>query len=271
MQNELSFLLKLQELDVVLDDLAEKSEAVAQRIQSKNQEIDSLKSSLKSAKEALSIHLVKKKQLEGEAEAKEQVLKKHQAALNALKSNDAYKAMLGEIEAAKNAVHAIEDEILIMMEQVEADDRDHKVKEQRVKAEEGIMRAAVQELENQKTQILAEKQTKQAARDAYVANVPAHLKNQYEVIRKKRGGMVVVQLVHGCCGGCQMTLTPNKANEVKKAKNMVVCESCSRIIYLAVSDSNPEAAAPPIPVASAPAPGPAPVPSVDPSPSTSVS
>src|SRR4051794_12739829 len=91
MQGELSFLIELQKHDALLDGLREKAEEMTPLIQQKNQQIEKLKSDLKGFKDALSSHQVKKKQLEGEAEAKEKEVQKHQGELNSLKSNDAYK------------------------------------------------------------------------------------------------------------------------------------------------------------------------------------
>ncbi|MDD5756941.1 MAG: C4-type zinc ribbon domain-containing protein [bacterium] len=33
------------------------------------------------------------------------------------------------------------------------------------------------------------------------------------------------------CGGCHMTLPPQVVNEVRKLDRLVLCESCSRILF----------------------------------------
>jgi predicted nucleic acid-binding Zn-ribbon protein len=232
MQGELSFLIELQKFDAAIDDLREKADAVTPIIQKKNQQLETLRSDLKNSKDALSQHTLKKKQLEADAEAQEKLVQKHNSELNSLKSNDAYKAMLGEIQAAKDAVVKIEDEILSVMEIIEADNRKYKELETKFKSDEAAVKAEIQQLESQKNAILSDVKKKEEERAAYAATVPPVLLGQYEAIREKRGSLAIVPMVNNSCGGCHMGLTQAKMNEIRKAKTMMVCDSCSRILYL---------------------------------------
>lgn len=248
MQNELNLLLKLQEHDAELDALLEKISSENALIAAKNKEAESLKSSLKSAKDTLTAAQMQKKKLEGEAEAQEQKVQKHQGELNSLKSNDAYKAMLLEIEMAKQALKQIEDNILGAMETADAAEKDLKAKEQKVKAEEGAVKAAASAMQADVDKVSADEKAKRTVRDEFAATVPAALKSHYDAIRKKRGGLAIVAVAKDTCSGCRMKLPPNKVNDVKKAKAMIVCDSCSRILYFPVeasatpTDTNPVSA-----------------------------
>lgn len=237
MKGELSFLIELQKHDAILDESREKVEAMDPLIQKKNQQIDKLKADLKGAKDALATHQVKKKQLEGEAEAKEKEVQKHQGELNSLKSNDAYKAMLAEIKTAKDDVVKIEDAILALMEEVEADDKRYKELEKKFKTDEAAVKAEIQNLESQKSAIQADLKSKQDARDEYAKTVPPPLLAQYNAIREKRGSLAIVPMVNNTCSGCRMGFTQAKANEIRGAKSMVLCDSCTRIIYLPVEET----------------------------------
>src|SRR4051812_36420369 len=104
MQDELSFLVKLQDQDTAIDETNQTAEAITPLIEAKTHSIEKLKADLKAAKDALSQHQLRKKQLELDAEAQEKLVQKHNSELNSLKSNDAYKAMLAEIQGAKDAV-----------------------------------------------------------------------------------------------------------------------------------------------------------------------
>src|SRR5947207_3295098 len=141
MQPDLPLLVKLQEFDLAIDELNRKAQAVIPLIAKKNQEWEGLKAALKSSKEKSATFQLKKKDLEAQVEEKEKLLKKHQAELNSLKSNEAYKAMLGEIQAAKDAQIKIEDEILNVMEIIEAADKEFKANEQKFKSEESLIKS----------------------------------------------------------------------------------------------------------------------------------
>lgn len=237
MQEQLSYLLKLQKIDSDLDGVSDKIAAIEESIKAKTGEIDGFKSALKSTKEKLSSLQLSKKQCELDVESKEQQLKKFQAELNSLKSNDAYKTMLGEIGSAKSAIEKSEDQILVLMESIDSVEKEHKQIEQTVKNKEGVARSEIQALENDKNAHKAEQDKFRADREALVPTIPAGLVAQYEAIREKRGGPVVVPLVAWACGGCRMNFTPNKYNEVKKGKSLVVCDSCSRIVYAAPDET----------------------------------
>jgi len=246
MQNELSLLIQLQDHDAHIDGLHEKAEELMPLIKAKNQKAESLKSALKVSKDKIQTQQLKRKEMEAEADGKEKQLQKFQAELNSLKSNDTYKAMLGEIEKTKQALRKIEDDILSVMEAVEKEEKEYKEKEKQVKAEEARIQAEITDLETQKEKILAEAKTRLEERNTFAQTVPAPLKDQYEAIREKRGGLAIVPMVNNACGGCRMNLTPNKANEVKKAKTMLLCENCSRILYLPQPDSSAAPSSPPI-------------------------
>lgn len=251
MIDDLPHLIKLQEFDNAVDELNEKAAAFNPQIQAKNQALESLKTNLKIGKEKLSSNALKKKQLEGEIDAKEKQIQKHNGELNSLKSNDAYKAMLAEIQTAKEEIVKFEDQVLGVMESIEQDDKAYKALEQKFKSDEGAMKNEIQQLEAQKNAAMGEAEKKRAERDAYAGTCPPALVHQYDVIRERGGGVAIVPMVNNSCSGCRMSLTQSKMIEIKKAKAMVLCDSCSRILYLPKTDA-PAATPPAAPAASAP-------------------
>lgn len=231
MLEQLSSLIALQEHDADVDELNRKAAAFDTQIKKKNQALDALRNSVKSAKDKLTANTLKKKELEGEAEAKQKLVQKHQGELNSLKSNDAYKAMLGEIDAAKKAVIEIEDRVLVVMEAIDAADREFKEGEKKFKADEAALKAEVSRLEAAKADAVAVAAKRKEERDAFAATIPGNVVAQYDAVRAKRDGVAIVPMVNNSCAGCHMTLPPHRVNDVNKGKAVVICESCSRIIY----------------------------------------
>ena len=244
MMEQLSSLIELQRHDNAVDELQAKVAAFDPLIKKKNQQIEALRSALKTAKESLTANQLKKKELEGQADEKQKLVQKHNAELNSLKSNDAYKAMLGEIQNAKQAVTQIEDQILSVMEAIESGDRVYKEAEKKFKSDEATLKAEAQRLESEKSAAAATAAKRKEERDAFAKTLPASAVTQYETVRNKRGGVAIVEMVNNSCGGCHLALTQNKINEVKKGKNAVICESCSRIIYLPPATAEASATSP---------------------------
>lgn len=243
MQNELQFLIKLQSMDSSIEENKNHADEKASEIQNLNQKIEALKAGTKAIKDKITTFQLKKKQLELDAENQEKLVKKHQGELNSLKSNDAYKTMLGEIEAAKKAQAKIEDEILVVMESLDVSDKELKAQDAKLKQDEGVIKAEIQKLESEKKSFLEKMKAVETERATFAPTVPQALFSQYESIRKKRGTLIIVPLLRNACGGCRMNLTPSKVNEVKLGKSMVLCDSCTRIVYQAPEEAAAEAAA----------------------------
>ncbi|MFQ5486627.1 MAG: zinc ribbon domain-containing protein, partial [Desulfobacterales bacterium] len=53
---------------------------------------------------------------------------------------------------------------------------------------------------------------------------------QYERIRKVKGATTVVEINKYACGGCFSAIPPQKAVEVRHMNQLILCESCGRIM-----------------------------------------
>jgi predicted metal-binding protein len=77
-------------------------------------------------------------------------------------------------------------------------------------------------------------------RDAFAGGLPGDARSRYEAIQRGRPGFVAVVPVNAMvCGGCRTGLTPNLVNQVMKGKEIITCESCSRILYIVPKPAEP--------------------------------
>jgi predicted nucleic acid-binding Zn-ribbon protein len=60
--------------------------------------------------------------------------------------------------------------------------------------------------------------------------VPAPILADYERILKARGGLAIVPVMTGVCGGCRVTIRPQAIQELRGA-TLMRCESCGRYLY----------------------------------------
>jgi predicted nucleic acid-binding Zn-ribbon protein len=51
--------------------------------------------------------------------------------------------------------------------------------------------------------------------------------------QRSRDGIAVAEVVNGSCSACNMSLRPQMNVEVKKGNEIITCENCSRILYIA--------------------------------------
>jgi predicted nucleic acid-binding Zn-ribbon protein len=232
MNDSLKQLLALQQRDLELDQLHSETAAIPAKIAALRAKISENKSALEAAKKDLNQLQVLKKQKDLDLDARESAIRKHTGELNAIKSNDAYKALLGEIDKAKKDKSALEDEILQIMERIDQAAQVWKDKETSAKGIEDAFQTEISSWESRQKALEADIATRQADRDQAVAGVPKLLGEQYDRLRRNRRTNAVVPLINDQCMGCHMQVSQNLINEVRRGQKTMTCESCSRIVYI---------------------------------------
>ena len=231
-KENLDVLIALQEKDKALDELKARIDAVPVQIQALRNDLEAEKKQASAAKAEATRLQVAKKEKENELQSKEDGIAKHQKELNAVKSNEAFKALIAEIEKAKEEKGKVEDEILVLMEQADQVAKAEKEEQKKLKDVEAKVQAKVQELEGVKAGLEKDHAGRRAERDAVAAQVAAELLGKYEKVRANKKGIAVVALKGHSCGGCNMRITPQLFVEIKRGDRLVVCEGCGRILHI---------------------------------------
>lgn len=230
-KEKIKLIVELQAKDINLDKLRSRADAIPLEIEEKNSFVENLKGELEAAKKHLTQFQLDKKNRELELESKEQQIKKHNTELNSIKSNDAYRALLSEIEGCKKVKSGLENDILELMDMMEKEAVAIKENDKAVKEKENGFKAEIKTLESELSSVKADIQKFESERAGFAKNIPDDILSRYEYIRESRDGIAVVPMDGNNCGGCHIVLRPALINEVRKGQDVVVCDSCSRIIY----------------------------------------
>lgn len=235
---EVKALVELQKKDSDMDAKRAVAAGVPVKIAALNAAFEAKKNSMSAAKEALQALQVKKKDCELKIAEAEEGIRKHQRELNLVKDNNAFKALLSEIEHAKNSKDELETGVLFLLEEIDKAAVQDKAIREEVKKIEETMKAEVAALEATAKEIAAGLEAAKAERAAMAASLNPELLEKYENIRVNKKGLAVVE-VHEehatgklSCGGCHMSLTPQKALDVKKNDAFAVCADCRRLMFL---------------------------------------
>lgn len=148
-----------------------------------------------------------------------------------IKTNTAYFAHLKEIDAAEKLRSAVEDEILGLMEKVEAAERDLSAFDAKVSEESAGFEGRRQELEREYAHVDAGIDEKTKARENLAAALDPGLLSRYENIRVQMRGTAVVPARNATCTGCRMRLPPQLFNQVREGRAIIDCPHCHRILY----------------------------------------
>lgn len=230
-KDKLQLLVALQEKDCALDVLRNKTKDFPSQIEGQKTSLAQARTDFEATKGKLTQFQMQRKAKELELSSKEEQIKKHNLELNSIKSNDAYKALLGEIADAKTAKSALESEILELMDAVEKESVKIKEDEKKLKQNETDIQANIGRIENELKQVEDQIVAMEKERNDFAATLPKDILNRYDYIRESRGGVAIVPIEGVDCGGCHMVLRPQIINDVCKHQDLISCDSCSRILY----------------------------------------
>jgi predicted nucleic acid-binding Zn-ribbon protein len=232
MNESIRQLLNVQVRDTEYDRLKAEAGTIPAKVAAIKTEIQANKTALETAKKDLTTFQLAKKQKEMDLDTREGAIRKHSGELNAVKTNEAYRALTGEIDKAKQEKSILEDELLILMEKIDQASKIWKDKESSAKSIEDGLQGQISTLEGKQKDLETQAEQKHKEREEVITALPAKLREPYESLREHKRTNAVVPIRNGQCTGCHMSVSPNLANEVNRGLKLMTCESCARIVYI---------------------------------------
>jgi uncharacterized protein len=228
---DLKLLIRLQEIDFRLADLAKGIAALPKHISEIEKKLTSQERKLDADRAALSANQKERKKCEGDIQAQEQKISKLKDQTLTAKTNEQYRAFQNEIEFCQKEIGRLEDRILQLMGESEPLDKAVKAAEVTLKAEKAKVeaeKAQARERTAVDQKAAAELEVERAAVAREITPVNLTL---YERVRKGRRGIATAEVVASRCTVCQITLRPQYYQDVKRGESVLLCESCQRILY----------------------------------------
>jgi len=227
---ELQNLLELQKADREILRLNEEVAALPKRVAAIEAKLADTKAVLEKANAAVKIDDAARRKYESAIKDLQQKISKYRDQMLDVKTNDQYRALQHEIDFSNQEIRATEDKILELMMNAET-------REKQVKAAEAELKAETAEIEKEKAEARErtaedEKQLKEwnSKRETFRAGIPADLLRHYDrVLKLRKTGLSEVR--DQKCMACQVMLRPQTYNEVRSGNQVIICDSCQRILY----------------------------------------
>lgn len=229
--DQIKVLVELQKVDSKIFELRRSLDAFPARKKAIESQLAAAKARFAAAEENTKKLQLRQKELENDALAKENQAKKYLQQQAAVKTNQEYAALTKEIQNANADRSLIEDQILKLMEEVEAQKKSIAEEKGILAASEAKVKQELETITRETAGINAQIQALDAERKQFLPNVDAEILAQYGRILVKRDGTALAALAGESCGGCGLAFPPQTVNEIKMKESMIFCESCSRIIY----------------------------------------
>jgi len=233
MHTGLKELLHVQILDLKLAELTGEIARFPRRLAEVDAQVEAARGALAKSREAQSASVKDRKKLELDVESWKDKVRKYRDQTAQVKTNEAYRALLHEIEGAEAEIRKAEDTVLEHMVASEEHDRHVKSGEKALAETEKEAKAAKAAIESEKAALTAQQTALRAERDQAAGAVPAILLERYRIYAPRHHGMAVATLDGEACSGCRVHLRPHIVQRLKRPENdeIVECESCGRMLY----------------------------------------
>jgi len=246
MHPHLKSLVELQAVDSRLIEIRERLARFPKRLAEVEGSVNAARHEVSAAKEALITSLKERKTYEMDVEQWKERVKKYRNQSAEVKTNEAYKALLHEIENAEKEVAKAEDRLLDRMVSGEEYDRRVKSAEAALKSMEAAANKDRHAIQAEFNAAQKELTAAEAARAAAIAAVPEELVSHYERIARRHGGVALAEIRGEGCGQCGVHIRPHVIQQLSRPGNEEIfhCETCTRILYF--PDLSTAPASPPI-------------------------
>jgi hypothetical protein len=232
MIESIEVLKRLQSLKSEINELKEYQERRKQDVQKKKTQIEDKETlAEKKHEEKLSRQKeIDRKELDLKTDEGE--ITKYNVQLNSIKTNKEYTALCTEIGSKKADMSILEDEILNTMSRLESVNEEYNRLQEDLRREEESLKVLIESVDAdvRKTDIEIEKI--QNDQKKYIDALDENSLKHYNRLSNIKGGKAVVAVVGNVCGGCSMNITTQTLNSLMGGKELVFCQSCSRILYL---------------------------------------
>ena len=231
MEEQLNLLIRLQDVDRAIHSRQEEKRKLPVMLAELEGKSEANKAELDRVREALEAAQKGKRDRDRDLEEGGQKVEKLKSRTPDIKTNKEYTALLKEIETVEQENKAIEDDILKLMEKIDAAVAEIKTAETRSVEEAAAITAERKQLEQNMAKLEAELANIERERDELAAHVDAPLLAKYQKRYTSLAGKVVVEARGESCTGCFMSIPPQLFVNVKKNTEIITCPHCSRILY----------------------------------------
>ncbi len=228
---DLQLAVRLQELDNRVTELTREISELPKHIAEIEKKLESHQRKLEADRAALTANQKDRKKMETEIQTQEQKISKLRGQMLEAKTNEQYRAFQNEIEFCEKEIHRSEDRILELMGESEPLDKN-------VKAAETALKQEKAQVEGEKQQAVARTAEDKKVLDQLnqergqlVSQIHPNVYRQYERIRKGRRGIAVAEAIDGRCSACHMAMRLQFFQDLKRGNEVLMCESCGRILY----------------------------------------
>jgi len=232
MIDKIDVLKRVQSLKNKIDELEASQEHRKQDVQKKKALIEKEKAlAEKKQEEKVAVQKdIDRKELD--LKTNEGEITKFNVQLNSIKTNKEYSALISEIGSKKADMSILEDEILDTMSKLEITKQGFEKATESLRNEEESLKDLINSVDAEVKVTDTEIEKIKGEQKKYIDLLDEHSLANYNRLSNIKGGKAIVPVIGNVCGGCFMNIRTQTLNALMGSKDLVFCQSCSRILYL---------------------------------------
>ena len=237
-------LIKLQGVENNLRAVKSKLARCRRSVIFQENQLRSLQNELAAKEEEIKLTRVQSDRLDLELKHRDEHISKLRAALNMANTNKEYSAILTELNTAKADNSKVENQILELMKNIEADEATCTEMQSQIDEQKTKLDNLRKETEIQATKYEAEIGEIEVDWERAAESIPQEVLEVFKRVADTYDGEALAitdqQAEHGeafSCGGCFMGLTAETVNQLMTRDEIIRCPNCTRILVLKTSES----------------------------------
>lgn len=225
----LNELVGLSQLDSQLAVLEAERAGIPEKRAASAQERETCETRLAAASEIVSEAELAQRRCETDAQDKEALLAKLESQQHQVKTNEAYSALLTEMEQAREAISQAETGVLEAMEAIESAGNELAALEEQIRAVTERLDSEEKAWDERESALDSEITSLRQRREEQLSALDGELAARYERVASRRSPAVAV-ITGEICLGCRVGIPPQAFIEILTGEALVSCNHCHRIL-----------------------------------------
>jgi uncharacterized protein len=231
---ELQKLIALQNLDTTIRKLEKDQQATPERRAEIEKEFDQRAFEIRALENRRDEAKHTRARLENEVMEQKGRAERAERNLMSSKKPDEYTAAIREADSARKQISALETQILEQMEQLEQAEGSLKERAEEIATLNSDREAKLKAFDEESGTIGERLAAARKEREEVFASLPKAISAQYSRIGARiRDGVAVAEARNRSCSACFMSLRPQMMAEIRRGDEIITCDNCGRILYVA--------------------------------------
>lgn len=220
----------LQNIDSQLDELEADKGDLPKQVIKLEEHLDNLNATIRELKENSTNWKIERDKADVDIITLEQKIEKLKEQQFQVRSNKEYDALTREITHAENQIEKLKKHMDELEGRMKLALEDIGKVQENVSEVEAELKEKRKELDEVSEVNEDEELKYQHEREKIIVRIEKADMVMYDRIRKAKGGLAVVSVKRGSCGGCHNRIPPQRLLELRQHKIIYKCEHCGRIL-----------------------------------------